>query len=75
MTNTTTTTNKFNLLPCKLMLVINELYSTEVISLWNDYCKSIDDTDHCIHCLCGDELDEVLKDWTPSTLSFNLMQI
>ena len=62
MTNTTTT-NKFNPLPGKLMLVINELYPAEVISIWNDYCKSIDDTDHCIHWLCGDKLNEVLKDW------------
>lgn len=72
MTNTTTTTNKFNPLPGKLMLVINELYPAEVVSLWNDYCKSIDDTDHCIHCLCGDELDEVLKDWAPSDIVFSL---
>lgn len=35
MTNTTTT-NKFNPLPGKLMLVIDELYPAEVVSLWND---------------------------------------
>lgn len=71
MTNTTTT-NKFNPLSSKLMLVIDELYSAEVISIWNDYCKSIGDTNRCIHWLCGDKLDEVLKDWTPSEIVFGL---
>ena len=33
---TNTTTNKFNPLPGKLMLAINELYPAEVISIWND---------------------------------------
>lgn len=31
---TTTTTNKFNTLPGKLMLVIDDLYPAEVVSLW-----------------------------------------
>lgn len=74
MTNTTTTNNKFNSLRSKLMLVIDELYPDEVISIWNDYCKFIDDTDHCIHCLCGDKLDEVLKDWTPRDIVFSLIR-
>lgn len=72
MTNTTTTTNKFNTLPGKLMLVIDDLYPAEVVSLWNDYCKSTDDTEHCIHWLCGDKLNEVLKDWAPSEIVFSL---
>lgn len=72
MINTTTTTNKFNTLPGKLMLVIDDLYPAEVVSLWNDYCKSTDDTEHCIHWLCGDKLNEVLKDWTPSEIVFSL---
>ena len=71
-TTTTTTTNKFNPLLDKLMLVIDELYPAEVVPIWNDYCKSIDDTDHCIHWLCGDKLDELLKDWAPSDIVFSL---
>lgn len=69
-----TTTNKFNPLPGKLMLVIDDLYPTEVISLWNDYCKSTDDTERCIHRLCGDKLNEVLKDWAPSEIVFSLIR-
>lgn len=71
---TNTTTNKLNPLPGKLMLVINELYPAEVVPIWNDYCKSIDDTDHYIHWLCGDKLDEVLKDWAPSDIVFSLIR-
>lgn len=67
MTNT-----KFNPLPGKLMLVIDELYTNEVVHLWNNLCIAQNRTEDIIYPFVGDIVDNVLKNWSPSAIAFSL---
>ena len=69
MTNT-----KFNPLPGKLMLVIDELYTNEVVHLWNNLCIAQNRTEDIIYPFVGDIVDNVLKNWKPSAIAFSLQR-
>lgn len=69
MTNT-----KFNPLPGKLMLVIDELYTNEVVHLWNNLCIAQNRTEDIIYPFVGDIVDNVLKNWSPSAIAFSLQR-
>lgn len=72
MTNSKTNI-KFNPLPGKLQLIIDEeLYTSEVINIWNDYVDEQGREDEYIWLFCEDNLDELLKDWPPSDIVFSL---
>lgn len=74
MTNSKTNI-KFNPLPGKLQLVIDEeLYTSEVINIWNDYVDEQGREDEYIWLFCEDNLDELLKDWPPSDIVFSLQR-
>lgn len=69
MTNT-----KFNPLPGKLMLVIDELYTNEVVHIWNNLCIAQNRTEDIIYPFVGDIVDDVLKNWSPSASAFSLQR-
>lgn len=69
MTNT-----KFNPLPGKLMLVIDELYTNEVVHLWNNFCIAQNRTEDIIYPFVEDVVDNVLKNWSPSAIAFSLQR-
>lgn len=69
MTNT-----KFNPLPGKLMLVIDELYTNEVVAIWNNLCIAQNRTEDIIYPFVGDIVDNVLKNWSPSAIAFSLQR-
>lgn len=69
MTNT-----KFNPLPGKLMLVIDELYTNEVVHIWNNRCIAQNLTEDIIYPFVGDIVDNVLKNWSPSAIAFSLQR-
>lgn len=69
MTNT-----KFNPLPGKLMLVIDELYTNEVVHIWNNLCIAQNRTEDIIYPFVGDIVDDVLKNWSPSAIAFSLQR-
>lgn len=69
MTNT-----KFNPLPGKLMLVIDELYTNEVVHIWNNLCIAQNCTEDIIYPFVGDIVDDVLKNWSPSAIAFSLQR-
>lgn len=69
MTNT-----KFNPLPGKLMLVIDELYTNEVVHIWNNRCIAQNITEDIIYPFVGDIVDNVLKNWSPSAIAFSLQR-
>lgn len=69
MTNT-----KFNPLPGKLMLVIDELYTNEVVHIWNNLCSAQNRTEDIIYPFVGDIVDDVLKNWSPSAIAFSLQR-
>lgn len=69
MTNT-----KFNPLPGKLMLVINELYTNEVVHLWNNLCIAQNRTEDIIYPFVRDIVDNALKNWSPSAIAFSLQR-
>lgn len=69
MTNT-----KFNPLPGKLMIVIDELYTNEVVHLWNNLCIAQNRTEDIIYPFVGDIVDNVLKNWSPSAIAFSLQR-
>ena len=69
MTNT-----KFNPLPGKLMLVIDELYTNEVVHIWNNLCIAQNRTEDIIYPFVGDIVDDVLKNWSPSAIALSLQR-
>lgn len=69
MTNT-----KFNPLPGKLMLVIDELYTNEVVHLWNNLCIAQNRTEDIIYPFVGVIVDNALKNWSPSAIAFSLQR-
>lgn len=69
MTNT-----KFNPLPGKLMLVIDELYTNEVVHLWNNLCIAQNRTEDIIYPFVGDIVNNALKNWSPSAIAFSLQR-
>lgn len=75
MTNTTTTTNKFNPMRAKLHLYINDTMLTyEVVSLWNDYVDEQGRDDEYIWPFTEDTINELLKGWHPSDIIFSLQR-
>lgn len=71
----TTKTHKYNPLPAKLELIIlDELYTMQVVRLWNNYCTDQILEEDIIHPFYADIIDTVLKHWAPSDILFGLQR-
>lgn len=69
----TTKTHKYNPLPAKLeMIILDELYTMQVVRLWNNYCTDQSLEEAIIHPFCAEIIDTVLKHWAPSDILFGL---
>lgn len=70
----TNTNIKFNPMVGKLHIAIDELYTNEVVHLWNNLCIAQNRTEDIIYPFVEDIVDNVLKDWSPSAIAFSLQR-